>query len=63
MLEQLRSSEVQLPKALDILRKMNPYTFEELLLTCCHEQDWEIERNFKYMGDGSLDERVTLTPP
>jgi restriction system protein len=60
VLEQLRSGEVQLPKALGILRKMNPYAFEELLLTCCQEQRWEIERNFKYTGDGGLDGRVTI---
>ncbi len=39
---------------------MNPYAFEELLLTCCNEQGWEIERNFKYTGDGGLDGRVTI---
>ena len=55
-----RSTVVQLPKALGILRKMNPYAFEELLLTCCHEQGWKIERNFKYTGDGGLDGRVTI---
>jgi len=60
VLEQLREGEVQLPKALAILRKMNPYAFEELLLTCCQEQGWEIERNFKYTGDGGLDGRVTI---
>ncbi len=26
----------------------------------CHEQGWEIERNFSYTGDGSLDGRVTI---
>ncbi len=60
VLEQLRSGEVQLPKALAILRKMNPYAFEELLLTCCHEQGWEIERNFRYTRDGGIDGRVTI---
>lgn len=30
------------------------------MLTCCHEQGWEIERNFKYKGDGGLDGRVTI---
>ena len=60
VLEQLRDGEVQLPKALGILRKMNPYAFEELLLTCCHERSWKIERNFKYSGDGGLDGRVTI---
>ncbi|PSB30611.1 restriction endonuclease [Chlorogloea sp. CCALA 695] len=60
VLKRLRSGEVQLPKALAILRKMNPYAFEELLLTCCHEQGWRIERNFRYTGDGGLDGRVTI---
>ncbi|WP_199192296.1 restriction endonuclease [Chlorogloea sp. CCALA 695] len=43
-----------------ILRKMNPYAFEELLLTCCQNQGWKIERNFKYSNDGGLDGRVTI---
>ncbi|PSB30102.1 restriction endonuclease [Chlorogloea sp. CCALA 695] len=62
VLKRLRevSTVVQLPEALGILRKMNPYAFEELLLTCCHERDWQIERNFKYTGDGGLDGRVTI---
>jgi restriction system protein len=60
VLEQLRDGEVQLPKAITILRKMNPYAFEELLLTCCQEQGWKIERNFKYSNDGGLDGRVTI---
>ena len=60
VLKRLRSGRVQLPKALGILRRMNPYAFEELLLTCCHEQGWEIERNFRYTGDGGLDGRVTI---
>ena len=51
---------VQLPEALAILRKMNPYAFEELLLTCCQEQGWDIEHNFRYTGDGGLDGRVTI---
>ncbi len=62
VLKRLRevSTVVQLAEALGILRKMNPYAFEELLLTCCHEQGWEIERNFKYSGDVGLDGRVTI---
>ena len=60
VLEQLRSGEIQLPKALGILRKMNPYAFEELLLTCCQNQGWKIQRNFKYTNDGGLDGRVTI---
>jgi restriction system protein len=60
VLEQLHSGEVRLPKALASLRKMNPYAFEELLLTCCQNQGWKIERNFCYSNDGGLDGRVTI---
>lgn len=55
-----RITVVQLPEALAILRKMNPYAFEKLLLTCCHEQGWKIKRNFKYSNDGGIDGRVTI---
>ena len=57
---EIAPSIVQLPEALGILRKMNPYAFEELLLTCCHKQGWEIERNFRYTGDGGIDGRLTI---
>ena len=39
---------------------MNLCAFEELLLTCCQGQGWEIERNFKYSGDGRIDGRVLI---
>ena len=55
-----RITVVQLPEAIAILRKMNPYAFEELLLTCCQNQGWKIERNFKYSNDGGLDGRLTI---
>ncbi len=55
-----RSTVVELPEALGILRKMNPYAFEELLLTCCQNQSWEIERNFRYSDDGGIDGRVLI---
>lgn len=63
MLKQLRNPEttISLPIAIGILRKMNPYAFEELLLTCCQNQGWEIERNFRYSGDGGIDGRVLIT--
>ncbi len=60
VLKQLRSNEVQLPKAIAILRQMNPSAFEELLLTCCQEQGWKIQRNFRYTGDGGIDGRVII---
>lgn len=39
---------------------MSPYAFEELLLTCCQNQGWDIERNFSYSNDGGIDGRVTI---
>lgn len=57
VLQQLRSkaTEVKLPMAISMLRRMNPYAFEELLLTCCEEQGWQIQRNFRYSNDGGVD--------
>lgn len=62
VLQQLRNgtTEVQLTMAIAILRKMNPYTFEELLLTCCEEQGWQIQRNFRYSTDGGVDGHVLI---
>ncbi len=62
VLQQLRSkaSEVELPMAIAMLRRMNPYAFEELLLTCCKEQGWQIQRNFRYSNDGGVDGRVVI---
>lgn len=62
VLQQLRSkaTPVQLPMVIAILREMNPYAFEELLLTCCEEQGWQIQRNFRYSNDGGVDGRVLI---
>lgn len=62
VLQQLRNgaTEVTLPMVLGILRRMNPYAFEELLLTCCEEQGWQIQRNFRYSADGGVDGRVVI---
>lgn len=62
VLQRLRSeaTEVELPMVLAILRQMNPYAFEELLLTCCQEQGWQIQRNFRYSNDGGVDGRITI---
>lgn len=39
----------------------NRTAFEELLLTCCEEQGWQIQRNFRYSSDGGVDGRVLIT--
>ncbi|MBW4639337.1 MAG: restriction endonuclease [Gloeocapsa sp. UFS-A4-WI-NPMV-4B04] len=63
VLQQLRSkaTPVELPMAIAMLRRMNPYAFEKLLLTCCEEQGWQIQRNFRYSNDGGVDGRVSIT--
>ena len=62
VLQRLRSeaTEVELPMVLAILRQMNPYAFEELLLTCCQDQGWQIQRNFRYSNDGGVDGRAVI---
>lgn len=64
MLQWLRSisltSESELPIVLGSLRKLDPFVFEELILTCCAERGWQIQRNHKYTGDGGIDGRVWI---
>ena len=45
---------------LSYLRKIDPYVFEELILTCFNEQGYRIKRNESYSGDGGLDGRVYI---
>ncbi|WP_375491682.1 restriction endonuclease [uncultured Nostoc sp.] len=49
-----------LPVVIATLRKISPYVFEELVLTCCKKQGWQIQRNFRYTGDGGIDGRVLI---
>ncbi|WP_292843294.1 restriction endonuclease [Nostoc sp. NMS8] len=62
VLRQFRSITqlAKLPIVIATLRKISPYVFEELVLTCCLEQGWEIQRNFRYTGDGGIDGRVLI---
>jgi restriction system protein len=47
-------------RILGYLRKINPYVFEELLLTSLEKQEFKIQRNKSYSGDGGVDGRATL---
>ncbi|ENG6110091.1 MULTISPECIES: restriction endonuclease [Serratia] len=40
------------------LRKIDPYTFEELLLEVFERRGFTIQRNKRYSGDGGLDGKV-----
>ena len=42
-------------QALSYLRKINPTTFEELLLTSLNRAGIKIKRNSRYTGDGGID--------
>lgn len=42
------------------LRKMNPYVFEEMLLTALARQGLRIRRNTTYSGDGGVDGQVWI---
>ncbi|MFC0227665.1 restriction endonuclease [Serratia aquatilis] len=45
---------------LTYLRTINPYVFEELLLTAFARQGYRIQRNRRYSGDGGLDGQVWI---
>lgn len=48
------------PKKITYLRKINPYVFEELILSCLDSQGHKIFRNTKYSGDGGIDGVVII---
>lgn len=50
--------EYRIPQSLTYLRKINPYTFEELLLTSFSSHGYQIQRNKSYSGDGGIDGKV-----
>lgn len=45
---------------LSYLRKIDPYTFEELLLEAMERSGHEVTRNHSYSGDGGIDGRVVI---
>ncbi|MBD2512066.1 restriction endonuclease [Nostoc muscorum FACHB-395] len=55
-----RTQLAKLPVVIATLHRISPYVFEELVLTCCFEQGWQIQRNFRYTGDGGIDGRVLI---
>lgn len=42
------------------LRKINPFTFEELVLTAFERRGVRVIRNKRYTGDGGIDGRIVL---
>ena len=49
------SKPYQIPKILTYLRKLDPFVFEELLLTVLEEAGYTIKRNKRYTHDGGAD--------
>lgn len=43
------------------LRKVDPFVFEEMILTSFSDLDFKIKRNKRYTGDGGIDGRVTIS--
>lgn len=60
-LETLRSFEGEnvAPRVLAYLRKLDPFVFEEIILTALDEAGYAIRRNWRYTGDGGVDGRIT----
>ncbi len=59
LLKKLRSIESP-QQVFGYLRKIDPFLFEELLLTCLEERGLVIKRNKRYTGDGGTDGQVYL---
>lgn len=47
-------------RILKYLRLIDPFVFEELLLTAFERKGYEVKRNGRYTGDGGVDGRVYL---
>ncbi|MBE9053231.1 restriction endonuclease [Nostocales cyanobacterium LEGE 11386] len=56
----IKQNREPLPFVLAYLRKIDPFVFEELLLTCFQRQGYTIRRNDRYTGDGGVDGCVWL---
>ncbi len=42
------------------LRKIDPLSFEELVLQACVDMGWKVKRGTRYSGDGGIDGHVRL---
>lgn len=53
-----RIHDLSAPAALTYLRKIDPFVFEELILTAFERKGNRIIRNQRYTGDGGIDGRI-----
>lgn len=56
----IHTNQNNLPAVFAYLRKIEPFVFEELLLTCFERQGFKIVRNTRYTGDGGIDGKVYI---
>lgn len=52
--------EIGYAKSISYLRKIDPFLFEELIMTALQIQGHRIKRNMKYTGDGGFDGNVRI---
>lgn len=57
-IKRLRKLNLSNPELLSYLRKIDPFVFEEMLLTLLKENGYKIKRNKRYTGDGGSDGQV-----
>ncbi|BDA75865.1 hypothetical protein CAL7716_100310 (plasmid) [Calothrix sp. PCC 7716] len=60
VLKIINSSYDPLPAVIEYLRKIEPFVFEEFLLTCFQRQGYKIVRGTRYTGDGGIDGKVYI---
>lgn len=63
LLEQMRNikaanPETAAPRIIGYLRKIDPYVFEELILSAFESRGYFVLRGLRYSGDGGFDGRV-----
>tara|TARA_Y100001960_G_scaffold331312_1_gene427930 strand:- start:12566 stop:13228 length:663 start_codon:yes stop_codon:yes gene_type:complete len=59
-LKRMRSLNLQPMETIAYLRKIDPFVFEEMLLSVFKEVGYKIKRNKKYTGDGGTDGQVWI---
>lgn len=60
VLKIIRTHPNSLPAVITYLRKIEPFVFEEFLLTCFQRQGYKIIRGTRYTGDGGIDGKVYI---
>lgn len=59
-IKRIRKINLSNPATLSYLRKIDPFVFEEMLLTLLKENGYKIKRNKRYTGDGGSDGQAWL---